>query len=108
MAVAAAGAGTGLIPDGMHDMTLPHVSSKLSGLAMYHSQWSAQNCRVIFQTIVDAFGPSRVMLGSNFPVDKLFKSYSEVVDIWKGNHRQHIVFIGHPLPNHHHGYQHHA
>ena len=61
---------------------LPHVSIKLSGLGMYHSQWSAQNCRVIFQTIVDAFGPSRVMLGSNFPVDKLFKSYSDVVDIW--------------------------
>ena len=60
----------------------PTSAIKLSGLGMYHPNWSAQNCRVIFQTIVDAFGPSRVMLGSNFPVDKLFKSYSEVVDIW--------------------------
>ena len=49
---------------------------------MYHPDWSAQNCRVIFQTIVDAFGPSRVMLGSNFPVDKLFKSYADIVEIW--------------------------
>ena len=61
---------------------LPHASIKLSGLGMYHPRWSAQNCRVIFQTIVDAFGPSRVMLGSNFPVDKLFKSYADIVEIW--------------------------
>ena len=61
---------------------LPHASIKLSGLGMYHPEWSAQNCRVIFQTIVDAFGPSRVMLGSNFPVDKLFKSYADIVEIW--------------------------
>ena len=61
---------------------LPHVSIKLSGLGMYHPTWNAQNCRVIFQTIVDAFGPSRVMLGSNFPVDKLFKSYADIVEIW--------------------------
>ena len=61
---------------------LPHVSIKLSGLGMYHPDWSSQNCRAIFQTILDAFGPKRVMLGSNFPVDKLFKSYAEVVDIW--------------------------
>lgn len=61
---------------------LPNVSIKLSGLGMYHPHWSAQNCRVIFQTILDAFGPERVMLGSNFPVDKLFKTYAEVVGIW--------------------------
>lgn len=61
---------------------LPHAFIKLSGLGMYHPQWSAQNCRVIFQTIVDAFGPERVMLGSNFPVDKLFKTYPDLVAIW--------------------------
>ena len=49
---------------------------------MYHPAWDAQNCRVIYQTILDAFGPERVMLGSNFPVDKLYKSYAEIVDIW--------------------------
>jgi len=61
---------------------LPNVSIKVSGLGMYHPGWDAQNCRVIFQTILDAFGPKRVMLGSNFPVDKLYKSYAEIVDIW--------------------------
>jgi predicted TIM-barrel fold metal-dependent hydrolase len=61
---------------------LPQVSIKLSGLGMYHPQWSAQNCRVIFQTLLDAFGPKRLMLGSNFPVDKLFKSYADIVAIW--------------------------
>ena len=61
---------------------LPNVSIKISGLGMYHPAWNAQNCRVIFQTILDAFGPERVMLGSNFPVDKLYKSYAEIVDIW--------------------------
>ena len=61
---------------------LPNVSIKVSGLGMYHPGWDAQTCRVIFQTILDAFGPKRVMLGSNFPVDKLYKSYAEIVDIW--------------------------
>ena len=45
---------------------------------MLKPDWSIQDVRPLIEEIVDAFGPRRVMLGSNYPVDKLFKPLSEL------------------------------
>jgi len=58
---------------------LPHVSCKLSGLGMFDHDWTASSVRPIVQECLAQFGPSRCMFGSNFPVDSLSSSYSDLV-----------------------------
>ncbi|HYC04996.1 MAG TPA: amidohydrolase family protein [Azospirillaceae bacterium] len=59
---------------------LPRVRAKLSGLAMFRHGWSLADIRPIADTLLEAFGPERLMLGSNFPVDGLHKPYRHVWD----------------------------
>lgn len=59
---------------------LPHVSVKLSGFGMFDRTWNAASIRPIFQTITELFGPQRMMFASNFPVDKLMRPYSAIVE----------------------------
>ena len=42
---------------------------------MYNRDWNYQNTEIIFQKIYETFGAKRMMWGSNFPVDRLMKSY---------------------------------
>ena len=58
--------------------TLDHVSCKLSGLGMFDHNWQTENFRPIVETVLDQFGPDRVMFGSNFPVDKLYSDYAKL------------------------------
>ena len=55
---------------------LPKIHIKLSGFGMYDSDWSSESSLLLFQTILELFGPHRIMWGSNFPVDGLVNSYS--------------------------------
>jgi predicted TIM-barrel fold metal-dependent hydrolase len=48
---------------------------KLSGLGMFNRQWTTADLAPIVHRTIDVFGPERVMVGSNFPVDKLYHSY---------------------------------
>jgi len=57
---------------------LPDVYCKISGLAMFNHCWSIADIRTIVTTCIDVFGARRCMFGSNFPVDKLHKSYDEI------------------------------
>jgi len=57
---------------------LPDVYCKISGLAMFNHRWSVNDIRTIVTTCIDVFGARRCMFGSNFPVDKLHKSYDEI------------------------------
>ena len=59
---------------------LPRVRAKISGLAMFRHGWTPAEIRPITDTLLEAFGPARLMLGSNFPVDGLHKPYAEVWD----------------------------
>lgn len=56
----------------------PDVYCKISGLAMFDHNWTAGRVRPIIETCLEVFGTDRAMFGSNFPVDKLHKSYSEI------------------------------
>jgi predicted TIM-barrel fold metal-dependent hydrolase len=54
---------------------LPQVYCKVSGLGMFNHNWAPEDLQPIIFTVIEVFGPQRVMFGSNFPVDKLYNSY---------------------------------
>lgn len=58
--------------------SLPNIHCKISGLGMFDHGWSVDSIRSIVESCIDIFGAERCMFGSNFPVDKLHASYSQV------------------------------
>ncbi|MEW2544342.1 amidohydrolase family protein [Streptomyces sp. NPDC047002] len=60
----------------------PNTVCKLSGLVTEAdwAAWSADGLRPYADTAVDAFGPGRLMFGSDWPVCTLAATYAEVVD----------------------------
>jgi predicted TIM-barrel fold metal-dependent hydrolase len=54
---------------------LPTMYCKLSGLGMFDHAWTEESLKPLVATVIETFGPGRVMWGSNFPVDKLYRSY---------------------------------
>jgi L-fuconolactonase len=61
---------------------LPNVSCKLSGMVTEASwtDWKVADLRPYVEIVLDAFGPDRVMFGSDWPVCLLAASYAEVVE----------------------------
>jgi L-fuconolactonase len=58
----------------------PNVFCKLSGLVTEAgSGWTASDLRPYAAVVLDAFGPHRVMFGSDWPVCLLAASYPQVV-----------------------------
>lgn len=55
----------------------PNVAVKISGLAMVDRTWTTASIRPLVLETIDLFGPDRAMFASNFPVDKLYGSFSE-------------------------------
>ena len=55
------------------------ITCKLSGLGMFDHDWTVDSIRFIVETVLDQFGPERVMFGSNFPVDSLYSDYAKIV-----------------------------
>jgi predicted TIM-barrel fold metal-dependent hydrolase len=58
----------------------PNVSVKISGLAMFDHEWTVESLRPYVLETIDAFGASRAMFASNFPVDRQFGTYA---DLWR-------------------------
>ena len=56
----------------------PNVAIKLSGFGMFERDWTVDSLRPLVHHAIDCFGPQRVMFGSNFPVDGLFRDYASV------------------------------
>ncbi|QCP53929.1 amidohydrolase [Trinickia violacea] len=53
-----------------------NVVVKISGLAMFDHGWTVESLRPYVLETIDAFGVERAMFASNFPVDRLFGTYS--------------------------------
>jgi predicted TIM-barrel fold metal-dependent hydrolase len=71
--------------DGLAAMAcLPDACIKLSGLGMFDPRWTRRSLAPIVDGVLETFGPARTMWGSNFPVDKLYRSYGELVDAVAG------------------------
>lgn len=56
-----------------------NVHCKLSGLGMTDRAWTVESLRRWVITALEAFGPSRSMFGSNWPVDRIASSYDALV-----------------------------
>ncbi|MPZ73699.1 MAG: amidohydrolase family protein [Nitriliruptorales bacterium] len=63
----------------------PHVFCKLSGLVTEADwrRWRPADLRPYAETVLDAFGPQRVMAGSDWPVCELAADYTQVWETTK-------------------------
>ena len=62
--------------DGLRTMAAqPNITVKIGGLGMFDHNWTVESFRPYIYEVLEAFGPERSMLASNFPVDKLFATY---------------------------------
>jgi predicted TIM-barrel fold metal-dependent hydrolase len=55
---------------------------KISGLGMCDNDWTLDSIRPWFEYCLESFGVERCVLGTNWPVDKLFSSYETVLDAY--------------------------
>jgi predicted TIM-barrel fold metal-dependent hydrolase len=62
---------------------LPNVVVKLSGLGTFLRACHEQGWRDVIVQTVECFGPQRCMFGSNFPIERLWTSYGELVRVFK-------------------------
>ncbi len=61
----------------------PNIVSKLSGLGTFiHKNDPAHIAAVVRETI-DIFGPERCLFGSNFPVEKLWTQYADLIAAYR-------------------------
>ena len=62
---------------------LPNTVMKISGLSMFTHRWEADTFMDYGLASLEAFGADRCMLGSNFPVDRLYVSYDDLFAAWE-------------------------
>lgn len=58
----------------------PNVVSKLSGLGTFIHKNDRPHIEAILSETVSIFGADRCLFGSNFPIEKLWTSYADLVD----------------------------
>ena len=56
----------------------PNVAAKISGLAMFDHDWTAESIRPFVLDTIEIFGVERCMFASNFPVDRLHSDYDAI------------------------------
>lgn len=76
-------AGLKLWRDGLKELAeRPQVSIKFCGLSMLIHDWNAAIMRDYLHQIVEIFGTGRVMIASNFPVDRIKGSLNDYFDAY--------------------------
>jgi len=60
---------------------LPNVTCKLSGV--HTSPARAADLRPYYEVVLAAFGPDRLMFGSDWPVSSLTATYGQVCDLYR-------------------------
>jgi predicted TIM-barrel fold metal-dependent hydrolase len=64
---------------GMSELaTVPNVVVKISGLGTVDWNWTVESIRPFVLQTIEAFGVSRCMFASNFPVDKLYGDFDSL------------------------------
>jgi len=61
----------------------PNVVSKLSGLGTFIHKNDPDHIAAVVRETVELFGPTRCLFGSNFPVEKLWTRYSDLVAAYR-------------------------
>jgi predicted TIM-barrel fold metal-dependent hydrolase len=59
-----------------------NVVVKISGLGMCDPRWTVDSFRPWVLACIEAFGVERSFFGTNWPVDRLYSSYGDVVDAY--------------------------
>lgn len=63
--------------------TLDSCYIKISGFSMFNHGFNHEKFMLYANTAITIFGSDRCMLGSNFPVDKLYMSYDQLLQRWR-------------------------
>lgn len=63
--------------------TAHNVTMKISGLPMTDPLCSKESLRPWAEASLEAFGPGRCVLGSNWPVDRLYISYATIIEFMR-------------------------
>jgi predicted TIM-barrel fold metal-dependent hydrolase len=61
----------------------PNTVCKVSGLGMCDNAWTVDSIRPWVLTCIEAFGSDRTFFGTNWPVDRLYSSYCDVLDAYE-------------------------
>ncbi|MFF4585586.1 amidohydrolase family protein [Streptomyces sp. NPDC001388] len=88
---------------------LPNTVCKLSGMVTEAdwASWSVAALKPYAETVIDAFGPGRLMFGSDWPVCRLAATYAEVIAAARalttglGPAERHDVFTGTAVRTYH-------
>jgi predicted TIM-barrel fold metal-dependent hydrolase len=56
---------------------------KISGLGMCDHRWTVESLRPWVLECIEAWGTSRAFFGTNWPVDRLYSSYGDVLDAYR-------------------------
>ena len=59
-----------------------NVIMKVSGLGMCDPLWTVDSIRPYVLGSIEAFGSDRIVFGTNWPVDRMFSSYPDVVNAY--------------------------
>jgi predicted TIM-barrel fold metal-dependent hydrolase len=63
----------------------PNVVTKLSGLGTFTHRNDAGHIRDVVGQTTDIFGVDRCLFGSNFPIEKIWTSYTRLIDAFRGS-----------------------
>jgi predicted TIM-barrel fold metal-dependent hydrolase len=61
---------------------VPSTVIKISGLGQVDHRWSTDSLRPWVLACIEEFGVERAFFGSNWPVDRLYSSYGDVLDAY--------------------------
>jgi predicted TIM-barrel fold metal-dependent hydrolase len=59
-----------------------NVVMKISGLGMMDRRWTIESLRPWVLGSIEAFGVDRVVFGTNWPVDRMFSSYPDLINAY--------------------------
>lgn len=69
--------------DGLRTLAdVPSVVVKISGLGMCDHGWTVESLRPWVLACIEEFGADRAFFGTNWPVDRLYSSYGDVLDAY--------------------------
>lgn len=62
---------------------MSNVVCKISSLGMFEPAWTPASRQPWIRACIDAFGPERCFFGSNWPIERKYSSYADVVDAFR-------------------------
>jgi predicted TIM-barrel fold metal-dependent hydrolase len=61
---------------------VPSIHMKVSGLGMRDPRWTVDSIRPWVLSSIEIFGVDRIVFGTNWPVDRMFSSYPDLINAY--------------------------